>query len=135
MLLAAKTGPGDRLVDLGAGDGRVILAASDGFGAHALGIELHPKRFSFIRNVLMPTSPNVEVVRRDFFKTDVSDADIVTMYLLPSVNNALRKKLERELHSGARVVTHDFEIPEWRPVHVEVVQGSTGPHMLFLYHI
>jgi hypothetical protein len=57
------------------------------------------------------------------------------MYLLPSVNEALRKKLERELRSGARVVTHDFSMPEWTPSRVELIQGSMGIHAIYLYKI
>ncbi|MGB9021863.1 MAG: methyltransferase domain-containing protein, partial [Candidatus Bathyarchaeia archaeon] len=135
MLSLAGTKPGDRLVDLGAGDGRIVIAAASEFGAKALGVELHPDRYAIIRNRAASLKPNLEVLRQNFFRTDLSNADVVTMYLLPSVNEALRKKLERELHSGARVVTHDFSIPDWTPSRVELIQGPLGLHALYLYKI
>jgi len=135
MLEVAGTKPGERLVDLGAGDGRIVIAAAEEFGARALGVELHPDRFSLIQNNAASLKPNLQAVRQNLFQTDLSNADIVTMYLLPSVNEALRKKLERELHSGARVVTHDFSMPEWTPSRVELVQGSKGFHVIYLYKI
>ena len=92
-------------------------------------------RYAIIRNSARPLKPNLEAVRQNFFLTDLSNADVVTMYLLPSVNEALRKKLERELHSGARVVSHDFSIPEWTPARVEIIHGPTGLHTLYLYKI
>ena len=135
MLSLADTKPGERLIDLGAGDGRIVIAAAKEFGARALGVELHPERYAIIRNSAASLKPSVEALRQNFFKTDLSNADIVTMYLLPSVNEALRKKLERELHSGARVVSHDFSIPDWTPVRVEIIQGPVGLHTLYLYKI
>ena len=135
MLTLADTKPGERLIDLGAGDGRIVIAAAREFGANALGVELHPERYAIIRNSARPLKPNLEAVRQNFFLTDLSNADVVTMYLLPSVNEALRKKLERELHSGARVVSHDFSIPEWTPARVEIIHGPTGLHTLYLYKI
>jgi len=135
MLDLAEVRPGERLIDLGAGDGRIVIAAAKEFGADALGVELHPRRLAIIQNSAASAKLNLKAVRENFFKTDVSNADIVTMYLLPSVNEALRKKLERELHSGARVVSHDFSIPEWTPVRVEIVQGPLGLHTLYLYKI
>jgi len=135
MLEVAGTKPGERLVDLGAGDGRIVIQAAQEFGARALGVELHPDRFSLIQNSAFSLKPNLRAVRQSFFQTDLSNADIVTMYLLPSVNEALRKKLERELHSGARVVTHDFSMPEWTPSRVELIQGSKDLHVIYLYKI
>jgi cyclopropane fatty-acyl-phospholipid synthase-like methyltransferase len=135
MLSLADTKPGERLIDLGAGDGRIVIAAAREFGANALGVELHPERFAIIRNSAASLKPNLQAMRQNLFFTDLSNADVVTMYLLPSVNEALRKKLERELHSGARVVSHDFSIPDWTPARVELIQTPTGLHALYLYKI
>lgn len=135
MLSLADTKPGERLIDLGAGDGRIVIAAAREFGANALGVELHPERFAIIRNSAASLKPNLQAIRQNLFLTDLSNADVVTMYLLPSVNEALRKKLERELHSGARVVSHDFSIPDWTPARVELIQTPTGLHALYLYKI
>ncbi len=135
MLDVAQVRPGEQLIDLGAGDGRIVVAAAREFGANALGVELHPQRFATIRNSAALLKPNLRAIRQNFFTTDLSSADIVTMYLLPSVNEALRRKLERELHSGARVVSHDFSIPDWTPARVEVIHGSLGIHTIYLYKI
>ena len=135
MLGLAEVRPGERLIDLGAGDGRIVIAAAKEFGANALGVELHPERFAIIRNSSASLKPSLQAVRQNFFTTDLSNADVVTMYLLPSVNEALRKKLERELHSGARVVSHDFSIPEWTPSRVEIIQAPFGLHTLYLYRV
>ena len=135
MLNLADTKPADRLIDLGAGDGRIAIAAAREFGAKALGVELHPDRYAIIRNSVPSLKPNLQALRQNFFEADLSNADVVTMYLLPSVNEALRRKLERELHSGARVVTHDFSIPDWAPSRVELIQGPLGLHALYLYRI
>jgi cyclopropane fatty-acyl-phospholipid synthase-like methyltransferase len=135
MLDIAQVRPGERVIDLGAGDGRIVISAATEFGANALGVELHPGRYAIIRNSAAVLKPNLQAVRQNFFNTDLSTADIVTMYLLPSVNEALRKKLERELHSGARVVTHDFSIPDWTPTRAEIIQGPLGLHTVYLYKI
>jgi cyclopropane fatty-acyl-phospholipid synthase-like methyltransferase len=135
MLSLADIKPGERLIDLGAGDGRIVTTAASEFGARALGVELHPERYAIIRNSAASLKPNLYARRQNFFQTDLSNADIVTMYLLPSVNEALRKKLERELPSGARVVSHDFSVPEWTPAKVELVQGPLGLHVIYLYKV
>jgi cyclopropane fatty-acyl-phospholipid synthase-like methyltransferase len=135
MLSLADIKPGERQIDLGAGDGRIVMTAASEFGARALGVELHPERYAIIRNTAASLKPNLHALRENLFQTNLSNADIVTMYLLPSVNEALRKKLERELHSGARVVSHDFSIPDWTPTRVELIQGPLGLHALYLYKV
>lgn len=135
MLSLADTKPGERLIDLGAGDGRIVITAASEFGARALGVELHPERYAIIRNSAAALKPNLHAIRQNLFDTDLSNADVVTMYLLPSVNVALRKKLERELHSGARVVSHDFSIPDWTPTRAEILQGPMGLHTIYVYKI
>lgn len=135
MLSLADIKPGERLIDLGAGDGRIVTTAASEFGARALGVELHPERYAIIRNSAASLKPNLHALRENLYQTDLSNADIVTMYLLPSVNETLRKKLERELPSGARVVSHDFSIPDWTPARVELIQGPLGLHVLYLYKV
>jgi cyclopropane fatty-acyl-phospholipid synthase-like methyltransferase len=134
MLKLADIKPGERLVDLGAGDGRIAITAANEFAARAVGVELHPERYAIIQNNAM-SKPNLHALRQNFFQADLSNADIVTMYLLPSVNDALRKKLERELHGGARVITHDFSIPDWTPARMEIIQGPFGLHALYMYKV
>ncbi len=133
MLAAAGVRPGETVYDLGAGDGRIIHTAAGEFGARAVGVELHPERAALIRKQIRHLDDEVQLVRGDFYQTNLSAADIVTMYLLPSVNAAIRPKLERELRPGTRVVSHDFHIPGWQPESVEIVPGLAGPHFIYLY--
>jgi cyclopropane fatty-acyl-phospholipid synthase-like methyltransferase len=135
MLEAADLQPRESIIDLGAGDGRIVYDAATTFGAKATGIELHPGRFSVASVNIQPIEKSARMLRESFYATDLTSADVVTMYLLPSVNDALRRKLERELHSGARVVTHDFPMADWRPEHVEVIQSPIGRDLIFVYRI
>ena len=77
----------------------------------------------------------IEVIHGNFFEVDISDADVVTLYLLTSVNERLRPKLERELKPGTRVVSHDFEVPGWKPIVVEDLYEEWRSHKIYLYKI
>ncbi len=135
MLAAADVKPREIVIDLGAGDGRIVYDAAKTFQANATGIELHPGRYKRAFMNLRDLSPQARILRENFYQTDLTNADVLTMYLLPSVNDALRKKLERELHSGARVVTHDFPISHWRPERVEIIQSPRGQDLIFVYRV
>lgn len=135
MLEAANLRPSESIVDLGAGDGRIVYDAAASFRAKATGIELHPGRYSRALANIGPLEKHARMKRENFHDTDLTSADVVTMYLLPSVNEALRRKLERELHSGARVVTHDFPMVDWQPEHVEIIHSPIGRDLIFVYRI
>jgi cyclopropane fatty-acyl-phospholipid synthase-like methyltransferase len=135
MLAAANVMPGENVVDLGAGDGRIVYDAARTFNANATGIEIHPGRYKWALSNLQDVASHARIRRQNFYETDLTNADVVTMYLLPSVNDALRKKLERELQPGARVVTHDFPMVSWRPEHIEIIQGPRGRDLIFVYRI
>jgi hypothetical protein len=75
------------------------------------------------------------VIHGDFFDVDLSNADVVTLYLLPSVNSLMRPKLERELRYGTRVVSHDFPIEGWFPMRVETVETEHKTHAIYLYKV
>jgi len=137
MLEMAGTGPGDVVYDLGAGDGRILILAAREFGARAVGIELRKDLFSQIERKIKEygLDGRVRVIYGSFYEVDVSEASVVTLYLLTSVNEKLRPKLERELRPGARVVSHDFEVPGWRPVRVEEVYDSWTTHKIYMYRI
>jgi SAM-dependent methyltransferase len=115
MLTLADVQPGEVVYDLGSGDGRVLFMAARHFGARAMGIEIDPLRTLRTRVLItiLGLQGQVEVVRGDFFKQDLSQADVVTVYLLPKTNVRLMKKLRRELHPGARVVSNTFIFPGW----------------------
>jgi predicted RNA methylase len=113
MLAMAEVGPGDLVYDLGCGDGRLIVAAARRYGARAVGIEIHPLRYLWCRALIavLGLRDRVRIVRGDFFTQDLSDADVVTCYLLQRTNNKLEEKLRRELDSSGRIVSRRFTFP------------------------
>jgi cyclopropane fatty-acyl-phospholipid synthase-like methyltransferase len=118
MLKMAETGPDDVVYDLGCGDGRIILAAVRRFDSRAVGIEIDPLRYiwSLLIITLLGHRDRIQVVYGDFFSKDLSQADVVTCYLLQSTNEKLESKLLRELKPGARVVSYTFTFPKMKLV-------------------
>ena len=117
MLRMADVGPGDFLIDLGSGDGRIPIAAAKRYGARGLGVDLDPPLVELARaNALregVAGKVNFEV--RDLFETDLSQASVVAFYLLPNVAMQLRPKLLKELKPGTRIVAHDYDLGDWPP--------------------
>lgn len=113
MLKMAEVGPQDVVYDLGCGDGRTILTAARKYGARAVGIELDPLRFAWCQALItiFGLQDRVQVIRGDFFNQDLSDASVVTCYLLQSTNNKLEEKFKAELKAGTRVVSNTFTFP------------------------
>lgn len=116
MLDMAGVKPGERLVDLGSGDGRIAIAAAKR-GARAMGVEINPRLVSRARmNAEMAgQKDNARFVRDDLFAVSLREADVVTLYLLPQINEKLRPKLLTEMKPGARVVSHAFDMGDWPP--------------------
>lgn len=116
MLTMAQVGPGDLVYDLGCGDGRTIVTAARRYGARAVGIELDPLRYLWCQALItvLGLRSRVRIVYGNFFKQDLSDADVVTCYLLQSTNEKLEGKLRQELHPGTRVVSNSFTFPGMR---------------------
>ncbi|MGI9043903.1 MAG: class I SAM-dependent methyltransferase [Gemmatimonadaceae bacterium] len=116
MLAVARAGPGDILYDLGSGDGRIVIAAARRFGIRATGIDIDPRRITESR--FNADSARVthltEFTNADLFETDLSEASVVTLYLLPELNVRLRPKLFAELRPGSRVVSHSFGMGDWK---------------------
>jgi len=137
MLTLAEVRPGELVYDLGAGDGRIISSAVRNFGAKALGVELHPSRYQGIIERLRSEQieDSVNVIRGDFNDVNLSGADVVTLYLLTSVNDLIKPKLEREMKTGSRVVSHDFPIRGWLPTRTETVRDNYNSHEVYLYKI
>jgi SAM-dependent methyltransferase len=128
MLELAEVGKNDLLYDLGSGDGRIVITAAKEHGARGVGIDLNPQRVQEARANAKEAGVEEQVEFRvgDLFKTDLSEADVVTLYLLTSVNYKLRPQLWRQLKVGTRVVSHAFDMgDEWPPERVERVGGST----------
>lgn len=134
VMMVAKPKNGDVFYDLGCGDGRVAIEASLR-GAKAVCVEISKELIERARERAMKLGlrDRIEFINEDFFNVDLRNATVVYMYLLTSVNRMLRPKLERELRLGARVVTLDFEIPGWRPVHIVKVSLGYRDATIYLY--
>jgi hypothetical protein len=117
MLREAQVGPDDFLIDLGSGDGKIVRTAAKVFGARGLGVEIQEPLVALSNELAKKegTADRVSFVRQDLFKTDLSPATVVTLYLLPHTVNLLRDKLLDELRPGARVVAHDYGLAGWLP--------------------
>ena len=114
MLLLAKLRRGELLYDLGAGDGRILIEAAREFGARCAGVEIDPERVARIKERLAATKVEAEIIEGDLMQVDLSNADVITIYLSDSVNTKLAPKLSRELKTGARVVSLDYVLPDWK---------------------
>jgi len=134
MLRLAQLRRGERLFDLGAGDGRIMIEAARKFGARATGIEIDPQRVARIRERLESTGVKAEIIQADFMKADLSSANVIAIYLSDSVNAKLAPKLWRELRSGARVISLDYGLPDWKPEKELLVKGAV-PRRLLLYKV
>lgn len=129
MLELAGVTKDDFLIDLGCGDGRVVVSAARDFGARGLGVDIDPRRISEARFLAdhQQVTDRVEFRRGDLFQTDISGASVLALYLLPEVNMRLRPTILARLRPGTRVVSHDFAMGDWPPDRrVEVPdEGST----------
>jgi precorrin-6B methylase 2 len=127
MLKVAKVGKNDIVYDLGSGDGRIAIAAVKDFGAmRATGIDIDPQRIKEANANLATsgiTGNRVRFLNQDLFTTDISDATVVTLYLLPSLNLKLLPKFEKELKPGTRIVSHSFDMGDWKPEQTISVDG------------
>jgi predicted RNA methylase len=121
MLVIAELKPDEILFDLGSGDGRAVIMAASDFGAKSVGVELRDdlskKALTSIQ--LLEIAEKPQIIQRDIFDVDLSSADVVFLYLTTSANERIKPKLESELKSGTRVVSHDYEILGWEPIKVE----------------
>ena len=116
MLELAAVGPADHVIDLGSGDGRIVITAARRFGARGLGVEIVPELVKKSRELARAAGvqERVEFREQDLFATDLGRATVVTMYLLPAVNLQLRPRL-LALAPGTRVVSHDWDMGDWLP--------------------
>lgn len=126
MLEMADVQKDDFVIDLGSGDGRIPIAAAKKHGARGFGVDINPQRISEANANAKAAgvTDKVEFRRQDLFKTKISDATVLTMYLLPSVNMQLRPRILSELKPGTRVVSHAFDMEDWKPDEEAVVDGS-----------
>jgi SAM-dependent methyltransferase len=130
MLDMAQLAGHETLYDLGAGDGRVLFRAAKTRAAQVVGVEIDPVKCWFLKAMVCAKGlSSVRIVKGDFFRVDLSGADVVFLYLSPAAHNRLREKLERELKTGARVVSYRRAMPGWRAAQVD------PSRRLFLYQI
>jgi len=127
MLKMAKVTAYDVVYDLGSGDGRIPITAAKEYGARGVGIDLDPRRIKEANDNAKAAgvSDKVTFLNQDLFTTDISDATVVTLYLLASLNLKLLPKLMRELKPGTRVVSHAFGIGDWKPERTIRVNGQS----------
>jgi SAM-dependent methyltransferase len=126
LKLAGVTGA-DVVYDLGSGDGRIVITAAQRFGARGVGIELDPKLVGISQQVAREggVANLVTFIEGDLFKSDISAATVVTLYLSNTVNMRLEPKLRRELRPGTRIVSQRFPIGTWPPEQTVKVEGET----------
>jgi trans-aconitate methyltransferase len=118
MLKVAKVGKSDVLYDLGSGDGRIVITAAKKFGTRGVGVDIDPVRVKEAREnaAKAGVTDRVKFLQQDLFETDIREATVVTLYLLPEVNLRLRPKLLSELKPGTRVVSHNYDMGDWTPL-------------------
>jgi tRNA A58 N-methylase Trm61 len=117
MLKLGDVKKGDILFDLGCGDGRIVIMAAQKFGARGTGVDIDPERIKeAVSNARQAgVSDQVRFLEQNLFDADFHEATVVTLYLLPDVNMKLRPKLLKELKVGTRIVSHQFDMGDWKP--------------------
>ncbi|MBD2178245.1 SAM-dependent methyltransferase [Pseudanabaena sp. FACHB-1998] len=140
MLEMAKVSTADQVYDLGSGDGRIVIAAAQNFGANAVGIEIDPElmresdRSSKEAIAKTPEiSDRLKFIRQDLFKADLSQATVITLYLLPKANLRVRSEILPKLKSGTRVVSHDYDFGDLSPQQVQEVKVGDRAHKIYLW--
>jgi len=138
MLEVANLKPGEIIYDLGCGDGRILIAAASKYKVKGVGIEIsdHLARTAADQVKKAGLQEQVKIIHGDFMKTDLSDANVVTLYLATAANDMLRPNLERYLKPSTRVVSYDYPIPGWKPIETSETEGrSNAVHTIYLYQV
>jgi SAM-dependent methyltransferase len=137
MLQLAAVGRDDVVYDLGSGDGRIVIAAARDYGARGVGIEIDPRLVaeSTRRAEQAGLGSRVRFTTEDLFQTDLRPATVVTLYLTRELNLRLRPKLLAELRPGARVVSHRFDMGDWRPERQVAMDVDGRQYVVYLYRV
>jgi SAM-dependent methyltransferase len=127
MLKLAEVTDRDIVYDLGCGDGRFVVTAARQFGARGVGVDIDPERIKEARELAKRTGAEdkVRFIEGDLFETDIGEATVVTLYLLTRLNLKLRPKLMKELKPSTRIVSHAFDMGDWKPEKTGNVSGSS----------
>jgi cyclopropane fatty-acyl-phospholipid synthase-like methyltransferase len=125
MLKLAGVKATDVVYDLGCGDGRIVISAAKTYGANGVGVDINPERIQEAKANAKSAAveEKVKFEENDLFKADIANATVVTLYLLPTVNERLKPKLLKELKPGTRIVSHSFDMGDWKPDREETVDG------------
>jgi|SRR6185437_5245891 ubiquinone/menaquinone biosynthesis C-methylase UbiE len=136
MLEVGKVKPGETVYDLGAGDGRVIITAAQMFGAKAVGIEIQPDLCYKTEQKIkaLGLADRVRMVHGSALRTDLRDADVVTMYFTTLSNEKLKPELEK-MRPGSRVVSNQFPIKGWKPAEAVIIKTGNVERTIYLYQI
>jgi len=136
MLELADLKPGEKLYDLGSGDGRILVTAVVRFKAKAVGVEISDDLVNSTNARIrrLGLDNDAQVIHGNFLDTDLGPADVVTLYLATDANEMLRPNLEKYLRKGARVVSHEYAVPGWKPKLVDKDPERHG-HTIFLYEM
>lgn len=133
MLKLAEVKPGETVYDLGAGDGRIIIIAAQEFGARATGFEIAvlPYFLAYIKILIRGLKPKIDLKYRNFFRADLSKADVICAFLTPPAMKKLKPKLEKEAKPGCRIVSYAFSIPTWQPTKTD--KPNKNKTVIYLY--
>lgn len=138
MLALAALKPGETLYDLGCGEGATVIAAAQEYKIKAVGVEIseHLARKAALNVKSAGLQSRVKIIHGDFMKTDLSEANVVTLYLATTANDTLRPNLERYLKPSTRVVSYDYPIPGWKAIETTETEGHHGAmHNIYLYQV
>ncbi len=137
MLELGQVAAGDRLYDLGCGDGRMLLTAAQKRGAKGVGVDLNADRI-YEANAAAQSfglDAQVQFQQQDLMTVDLSPATVVAFYLLPQSNLLLRNKLQTELAPGSRIITHSFDMGDWQPTRTAQVSDVINTYSIYLWEI
>jgi predicted RNA methylase len=137
MLEAGHVKAGETVYDLGSGDGRILIAAVQQFGARGVGIEILPDMCEKSRRHIkeLGLEDRITIVEGSALRADLRPADVVTMCLLTASNERLRPLLEKSLKPGSRVVSNQFPVKGWRPFVVAHVREGSMEHIIYVYNM
>ena len=137
MLQMGGVKPGDVLYDLGCGDGRIVIAAAKRFGIRGVGIDIDPVRIAEAQENARKAgvADRVKFIQGDLFDADIKDATVVTLYLLPEVNLKLRPKLLSDLKPGTRIVSHNYDMGDWKPEQTAKVTVDGIEHTVYMWTV
>jgi Mycolic acid cyclopropane synthetase len=138
MLELAQVKKGDVIYDLGSGDGRIVVTAAKKYGVRAVGFEIDPERIKESHENIKKAGVGhlVEIRQQDIRTVNLAPATVLTLYLLPEVNLMIRPNIWKQMKPGSRVVSHDFDMGDWKPVKTENMKDSSGwDHTLYLWHV